>query len=142
MRKVIYAVEVILLIIVVGAMLFLNMNAARISSISCLEDEPNIGEVKSIYLELLQNDSEEVLTREEKYLLSQSGITLVDEEIQKCEIRKEGIVLNIYNPKIFKKSRFLYEIYYLTEQDILVRNSDGKALEDLSKNKQILENPD
>lgn len=142
MRKVIYAVEVILLIIVVGAMLFLNMNAARISSISCLENEPNIGEVKSIYLELLQNDSEEVLTREEKYLLSQSGITLVDEEIQKCEIRKEGIVLNIYNPKIFKKSRFLYEIYYLTEQDILVRNSDGKALEDLSKNKQILENPD
>lgn len=142
MKKVIYAVEAIFLIIVIGAMLFLNMNATRLSSISALKNEPIHEEVKNSYIEMFQNDSERVLTREEKYLLSQSGITLVDEKMQKYEIRKDGKILNIYNPKIFKKSSFLYEIYYLTENDILVRNSDGRVLADLSENKQILEKPD
>ena len=140
MRKVIYGIEVILIIGMLGALAFFNMNAARISSISSLENEPIYEEIKNSYVELLNSNLVNELTQEEKYLLTQAGITLIDEKTQKFEMKKDGRVLNIYNPKLFKKSKLIFEIYYLTENSILVRNSDGKKLENLKG--QILENPD
>lgn len=131
MRRVLYVIEVIFIIIVVGVMGFLNMNAVRYSSVSSLEDEPCYEEIENTYLELLQEDSAKIFTREEKYLLSQAGITLVDEKTEKYEIRKNGKILNIYNPRLFKKSKLLFEIYYLTENHVLIRNSDNKALGEL-----------
>jgi len=132
MRRVIYGIEVILIIIIVGIISFFNMNAPRYSSVSLLENEPCYEELKNIYLELLQDNSAKIFTREEKYLLSQAGFTLVDEKTEKYEIRKKGEILNIYNPRLFKKSSLLFEIYYLTENHVLVRNSDNKTLGELN----------
>lgn len=132
MKRVIYGIEVITIIILVGTLCFFNMNAQRYSSVSLLEDEPSCEEIRGIYLELLQDDSAKIFTRDEKYLLSQAGFTLVDEKTEKYEIRKNSEILNVYNPRLFKKSKLLFEIYYLTENHVLVRNSDNKILYELN----------
>lgn len=141
MRKIIYVFEVIIIIVIVGIMCFLNMNAPRMQCINSLREEPSDEYLVTTYLKQVEQGLN--FTDEEKFLLTQRGIILVDEKTGHCTIRKDNQILNIYYPILFKKSTFLFELYYLKD-DKLVRDSDNVNFGQISNlnKKQISEEPD
>ena len=141
MRKIIYVFEVIIIFVIIGIMCFLNMNAPRMHCINSLREEPSDEYVVTTYLKQVEQGLN--FTDEEKFLLTQRGIVLVDEKTGHCTIRKDNQIVNIYYPILFKKTTFLFELYYL-ENNVLVRDSDNVHFGEISNlnKKQISEEPD
>lgn len=141
MRKIIYVFEVIIIFVIIGIMCFLNMNAQRMQCINSLREEPSDRQTVTTYLKQVEQGLS--FTDEEKFLLTQRGIVLVDEKTGHCTIRKDNKIINIYYPVLFKKSTFLFELYYL-EDDKLIRDSDNVNLGQITNlnKKQISEEPD
>jgi len=117
------------------------MNAPRMHCIHSLREEPSDEHVVTTYLKQVEQGLN--FTDEEKFLLTQRGIVLVDEKTGHCTIRKDNQIVNIYYPVLLKKSTFLFELYYL-EDNKLIRDSDNVNFGQITNldKKQISEKPD